>query len=284
MNHLEPYSVVQETGLAGKPVKLNLDYLNERIIVSSYHRENIDLLINHLNKYASHGLFGKIIIVAHEEDWRFFLAKGYILEGVNSGYYLGRPGYYLVKFLKRTRSISTFLAEDNNILHDVIQRHVDPLPPALPSGFILRDALQEDKCQLAILYGKVFSTYPSPITESGYLSQVINKNLFKVILHEDKIVSAASAEINRANMAAELTDCACLPDYNGKGLMSNLIYNLEQELIQCGFKNLYSIARARSRGINTIFRKLGYAYGGRFINNCTICGQFENMNLWVKNV
>ncbi len=280
MNH----SVILETRLAGKPVKVNLDYLNERIKVTSYHRKNINLLADYLNDLVSQNKFGKVIVVAQEVDWQEFIAHGYILEGVNSGYYLGRPGIYLAKFLRKERKTSAFLIEEDNILQDIIQHPVDPLSAPLPAEYVLRDAAPEDLHQMVLLYRKIFFSYPSLITEPDYLYQLIYKKLFKVILYGDKIISAASAEIDRENLTAELNDYACLPEYRRQGLMSRLIYALEQELIRYGCKNLYSIARARSPGINTVFWKLGYTYGGRLINNCTICGKFENMNLWTKNI
>jgi putative beta-lysine N-acetyltransferase len=279
-----PNSVIMEASLAGKKVKLNLDYLNERITVINYHNEHIHLLVDFINNLALRDSFGKIIVVAREKDWQSFLAKGFILEGVNSYYYRGLPGYYLVKFLKKERSISSLLIEEDNILQDILQRPVDTLSFQPPTEYILRAAITEDIPQMVQLYERVFESYPSPITEPSYLYQMLNKNLFKLVVYGNKIVSAASAELDHEKRAAELTDCACLTEYRNQGLTSQLIYSLEQELIGLGFNNLYSIARARSRGINTVFSKLGYTYGGRLINNCTICGQFEDMNLWVKNV
>ena len=34
--------------------------------------------------------------------------------------------------------------------------------------------------------------------------------------------------------------------------------------------------------MNIVFAKHDYVYGGRLINHCHICGQFENMNIWCK--
>ncbi len=275
------YNIIQETILGGKEVKLKLDYLNERVKVISYHRDNIELLVKYLNTFQNE--FGKVIVVAQDNDWQDFLAHGYILEGVNSGFFSGRPGFYLANFLKTDRSISTSLVDEDTILQEIMHRRFKTQPPQPPPGYFLRNAVPSDVYQITLLYGKVFSSYPSPITETVYVRRFLNKNLFKLVLHHGKLVCAAAAEIDQENMIAELTDCACLPEYRGQGLMSYVIYILEQELIKCGFRNLYSIARAKSYGINTVFRKMGYVYGGRLINNCTICGQFEDMNLWVKN-
>lgn len=274
-------STVREAVLAGKPVKLNLDFLNKRIKVLDYHGKNIDLLISYLYNLGR-GMFSKIIVVARQNDWQEFLTRGYVLEGVNEGYYLGRPGFYMVKFLTSERRMSHTLEKEAEIFRDILKRPRVSVPPSLPVGYSLRNAVSEDIPQIIPLFKRIFASYPSPITDPCYLSQFLKNHLFQVVTYNGEIISTASAEIDREHLSAEMTDCACLPEHRNKGLMSCLLYSIEQELIQGGFKNFYSIARAGQPGINAALWKLGYTYGGCFINNCTIGGQFENMNLWVK--
>ena len=276
------HTVKLEIEIAGNPVVLCLDKLNERVIVLRYDIEDIIPLVRYLHDFALLNGFSKVIVVARDEDWQHFIAQGYVLEGVNNGQYQGRPGYYVAKFYGKQRHISTTLPEEDDILRNVLEYPANPCPPALPAKFILRDASPEDVEQMALLYKNIFSSYPSPITEYSYLQNYLTANPFKIILHGDRIVGAASAETDRANMTAEITDCACLTEYRGQGLVSCAVDALEQDLLREGVKNFYSIARAKSPGINTVLRKLGYTYGGRLINNCTICGQFEDMNLWFK--
>ena len=278
-----PSTEFLETIIAGKPVQVTLDYINDRIKVRSNNPEDIDLLITYLNNLTLQNGFGKVILIARKEDWEKTLPFGYILEAVNSGYFQGDPAYFMAKFYSKERANRNSLILEDNILQSVLQHPLNPLPPRLPSGYVVREAVAEDVPQLVHLYEQIFTTYPSPITEPDYLQHLINKYTFKIILHADKIVSAASAETDLKNMAAELTDCACRPEYQSQGLMSYLIFSLELDLIRRGFKNLFTICRSISTGINTIFRKQGYTYGGRLINNCSICGQFEDMNLWIKN-
>jgi hypothetical protein len=68
----------------------------------------------------------------------------------------------------------------------------------------------------------------------------------------------------------------------GKGVLSQLIYHLEQELADKGFITLFSLSRALSSGINIALSKHGYDYTGRLVNNCNIMGRFEDMNIRVK--
>jgi hypothetical protein len=44
------------------------------------------------------------------------------------------------------------------------------------------------------------------------------------------------------------------------------------------------IARAPSFGMNITFARMGYSFAGRLINNTNIGGQFEDMNVWHKNL
>ncbi len=276
-------STIQEAVLAGKPVKLNLDFLNKRIKVLDYHSNNIDLLISYLYN-LDRGMFSKIIVVARENDWQDFLSRGYVLEGINEGYYRGRPGFYMVKFLTTERRMSHTLEKEAEIFRDILRRPRVSVPPSLPVGYSLRNAVSEDIPQIIPLFKSIFASYPSPITDPGYLSQFLKNHIFQLVTYNGQLISTASAEIDRKHLSAEMTDCACLPEHRSKSLMSCLLYSIEQELTQSGFKNFYSIARASQPGINAVLWKLGYNYGGCFINNCTIGGQFENMNLWIKNI
>lgn len=276
-----PYHVL-ESRFAGCEVKIHLDYLNERIKVISYNIEDIVTLSNYLNVLASGNSFGKIIISARENEWRRFISHGYVLEAVNQGYFSGHPCYYVAKFTKNQRYYSPAHVEEDKILELVLKKPSHYRSAPLPSGFTVRNAALTDIPRLIKLYGDVFSTYPSPITEPDYLKKFIHNNFFKVVLYEDDIVSAASLEVDREFLSAEVTDCVCLPEFEGQGLMYRLIYSLEQDARKAGLQNLYSIARARIPGMNAVLKKLGYDYGGRLVNNCTIGTGFESMNLWIK--
>jgi hypothetical protein len=55
---------------------------------------------------------------------------------------------------------------------------------------------------------------------------------------------------------------------------------LEQDLRDMGFMTAFSLARAKSFGMNVALSRHGYEYFGRMINNCRIMGSFEDMNIW----
>lgn len=271
-----------EVTLAGGPVKILLDYYNQRIKVVSYNLNDIALLNKYLNILASGNVFGKIIVIAKEEDFPDFFTHGYKLEGIDESYFSDSFGYYLARFIKNDRCLTPTMIEEDKILDKALTKPIDYHFAPLQSGYQLRDAVAGDITELRRLYDSVFSSYPFPITDPEYMKKLVENNFFKVISNSGRLVSAASAELNRINMSAEITDCVCLPEFEGQGLMYRLIYSLEQDLNKAGFKNLYSIARAKSPGINIVLRKLGYKYSGRLVNNCNICGQYEDMNLWTK--
>ncbi len=143
--------------------------------------------------------------------------------------------------------------------------------------------MERDTDSIARLFKEVFKTYPTPMDDPAYIKKVMGKQvLFKVAFIGNELISAASADMNTRMLNAEITDCATLPEHRGKGVLSQLIYHLEQELAAKGFITLFSLSRALSSGINIALSKHGYIYTGRLVNNCNIMGRFEDMNIWVK--
>ena len=134
-----------------------------------------------------------------------------------------------------------------------------------PIGIVDRDVVD----RLAAL-----DDYINKLLESGCL--------FGGVFHRERLISIASAYPEKDLCRCELTDCATLPDYRGLSLTERILMLLEKEIKDKGPLTLYSLARARSYGMNRVFHKLDYKYQGRLINNCCLSGGFEDMNLWVK--
>ncbi|TDA64050.1 MAG: hypothetical protein D9V47_14435 [Clostridia bacterium] len=105
-----------------------------------------------------------------------------------------------------------------------------------------------------------------------------------IMTYREKLVSAASAEIDQGNLVAEVTDCATRLSFRGRGCIRVQIAALEAELTRRGLLTAYSLARATSPGMNAALHRMGYTYQGRLRNNCHICGSYEDMNLWVKRL
>ena len=59
---------------------------------------------------------------------------------------------------------------------------------------------------------------------------------------------------------------------------------IEDDMEDLGIPNLYTIARARSAGMNRVFHNRGYGRTGTLVNNCHIAGRFEDMHVWCKRL
>lgn len=110
-----------------------------------------------------------------------------------------------------------------------------------------------------------------------------NGTVFCLALHNDKIAAAAAGEIDTKFSNAEITNCATHPAHQGKGLMTIIMKDLEKTVVNKGIPCLYSLSRASEYGINLILHRIGYKYRGTLVNNCHICGDWEDMHLWVKS-
>lgn len=266
-----------------KNVSLYVDYANNRLKIFEHQAVSEDV-IREIIEFARDQGLGKIIGNCRIRLLKPYKNAGFAVEGLINGFYRGEDAYCISCFLDSQRSISPRKKEEDLILLQSV-KEADDFVPCLDTAFKMRDAAVEDIPQLVALFSSVFETYPSPVFSMEYLQKVMNdKVLFKVITCNDKIVSVASADMDSFNLNAEITDCATYPDYRGKGLLSNLIHQLEYDLREKGFYTLYSLSRAINPGINRALGKLNYKFSGRLANNCHMCGGFEDMNIWVKRI
>jgi beta-lysine N6-acetyltransferase len=276
----------------GYEARLFLDQYNQRIKIQSYSGPNFRALILHIRWIAEANGFDKIICMATHDDWHEFLKHGYVLEAVLKDYFRGEEdAFAMSKFRSQERLISSNLMEEILLIEKIM--HDSPLEPKkssealqpLPEGFTIRMADHGDIQELILLYQSIFESYPSPLVHTSYLETVfLKETLFAVCIHGGKIVSAASAELQPKNFIAELTDCATKPEARGQGIMSHLLLRLEKELVKKNYLSSYTMARARSYGMNNVFFRLDYEFMGRMVNNCDIYGAYEDMNIWVKHL
>jgi putative beta-lysine N-acetyltransferase len=273
---------IDEIQIKDGNARIKFDTFNQRIKIVSF-KGDLENLVDQLIAYSKKGTIGKIFSIIPKEDITIFKDQGFIIEAKVDQFLKGQPGYLLSKFLIPERKMSMSLPEEEEVLiksrEYISEEYTDPTY----KKYTIRAAAKEDADELAELYDGVFETYPSPMNDSNYIQYAMDNNVFfKVAVYENKIVSAASADVDPINLNSEMTDCATIKSHRGHGLMGHLIFELEKELKARKYKVLYSTARAISTGMNIVFAKHDYAYGGRLINHCHICGQFENMNIWVK--
>jgi putative beta-lysine N-acetyltransferase len=265
-------------------MKVSVDRYNERVLVIDY-RGNPTTIINEAHAIARSSTATKLIIFSREEDWKQFLAFGYVVEAVIDKYFNGATSFILALYLNMERKQSTDWLKEDELLQKIVEKeHTKPVAQT-PSAYTIRRANENDAENLASLYKQVFQLYPTPMHDSTYIKKVMDDDsIFYVCEHESKIVSSASADINSEFYHAELTDCATLPEHRKHRLMKHLLLKLENDLRQRSIFCAFSIARARSFGMNAAFFDLGYQYRGRLCNNCYIYDKLEDMNVWVKDL
>lgn len=262
--------------------KVYLDHTNKRIKIL-HHQRISDSLIKDIIQFARSEGIGKIISNCHINQLRPFISNGFVIEGFIKEFFCGEDAICASYFVDAERQISTRKDEENMIL----QQSTGISDNLLQKGdqFKVRTATPEDIPEMIKLFASVFESYPSPVFSAEYLVKAMSENvIFKVAEENGMIISIASADMDKINMNAEITDCATYPAYRGKGLLRNIISSLESELKDSRFRSVYSLSRAINPGINIALGNLNYRYSGRLVNNCHICGGFEDMNIWVKKL
>lgn len=268
---------------------VSLDHYNKRIRVIQYKCEgpsSLKELVLELKELAEINQFGKIIFIANEDDWEYFLSFGYTLEAIIKHFHRGLNGYVMSKFKTVDRVNSPHLIDETHLIEKIMDNPPKADQSELPTGHEVRLATKTDIVQLAKLYDEVFASYPTPLGQTEYIQKVFEvSNLFALITTNDgEIAASASAELLSEHSSAEITDCATHKNHRKKGLMTHIVRFLENELKKREYQCAFSMARAQSYGMNQVFYNLGHQYTGRVVNHCDIYGQFENMNIWVKSL
>lgn len=171
------------------------------------------------------------------------------------------------KFRSQERLTSRSLMEEVLLIEEIMNEPIDKSIEKKKVQHHIRLAQEKDIPQLIALYKEIFETYPSPLNHTSYFESIFQKNsIFAVCEIDGKIAAAASAEAR------------------GLGIMTQILRFLEQELIKRKYICSYTMARSRSFGMNNVFYRMDYEFLGRLVNSCDICGSYENMNIWVRDL
>ncbi|MGY0433162.1 putative beta-lysine N-acetyltransferase [Bacillus rugosus] len=267
----------------GVTAVLDLDGFNKRIRVVRYDGA-IEKALPDIVAAAKEEDAEKIIVYTKQHDEAVLAQHLFVPEGFLKGYYLGHPACVMVRYLtENRRQTDSYIQEQETI--EALYRSAPRFRSDNTPAFTIRKAEMNDMYQLSMLYKKVFRTYPTPVFDPAYIEKTMNTNtMYYVMLDDDRLISAASAEINPELGHAEITDCAVLPEYRGHSLTSFLIEALEKDMAEENIFHVFSLARAASFGMNAVLYHSGYQYGGRLINNCYIAEGLENMNIWCKHL
>jgi putative beta-lysine N-acetyltransferase len=280
---VNPSAVEARYEIGPKDPRLFLDLTNNRLKILEPCSLSPGELAG-IKQYAAELKIGKILCHCRRHEREAFLQSGFVEEGKIPGFFHGETAHCVSFFVDPEREISRRRDLEDMILAQC-RANVRNGERLLEEGVLIRDADHGDIPQLTCLFKEIFETYPSPVHRADYLRHIMeHKTMFIVAEIGGEIISVASAEMDAANKNAEITDCATKPDWRGKGLLTYIIARLEKSLEEKDFKVLYSLSRATEPGINKALWKMQYEYSGRMVNNCHICGGFEDMNLWVKTL
>jgi len=270
--------VVSEIKNSTASISVYNDSFNKRIRVDDY-RGDVNSVLELINQ-ATQNWVEKVIIKARGPERQFFQSQGFLKEAFVKGYFSGTDMHFMAKYFSSSRSHNSKQTEEKVLVEKILREKI----PVSDSDFsIVKEATIDDAEELTHLYSTIFKIYPTPLGEVGHVKKTMEEGTrYVLIRNENKIVSAASAEININHSNAELTDCATLPEAEGKGHMKKLLSKLEALLKKDKISCLYTIARSESYSMNKAFYQLGYTYGGLMTNNCFIYSGLEDMNVWYK--
>ena len=259
---------------------------NDRIYLMKLDNKDITTIFNDLYNLAYKNRYGKIIAKVPTNSYGYFLENDYTREAhIPSFFKNGENLYFMSKYLDENRKIESDEKIVENVLYD--SKNTETLnDKKLANKFKIRVCGHNDIEEMASLYEKVFETYPFPIHDDSYLADTMKDNViyFGVWDDNNKLIALSSSETDKESLTSEMTDFATSPEYRKTGLASLLLKAMEVELKKRNFRILYTIARAKSHGMNKAFSKNGYEYTGTLVNNTNIFGNIESMNVWYKNI
>ncbi len=257
---------------------------NARVYLMRLDPADLPELPDRLASFARARGYGKVFAKVPAARARAFRSAGYAEEARVPGYYRGRaPALFMALYTDPARARADQAAVEA-VLAAAEERaaaaRTDP-----PDGAEPERLGAEDADEAAALYRAVFETYPFPIHDPDYLRETLRGHVAYYGLREGgRLLALASAEKDAEAKAAELTDFATHPEARGRGFAARLLARMERDLAAEGYVTGYTIARARSRGMNIAFARAGYRFGGTLWNNTQICGRLESMNVWHRGL
>lgn len=266
---------------------------NNRIYLMKLSREDYDM-VDKLDIMALENGYSKIFAKIPSFAKEMFIESGYRIEASIPRFYNEQEKiYFMGKYFDESRKIDDNIEYTKKIL-DIAKSKIGISEKTivewnLPKGFKYEMCNESHIHQITDLYSQIFDSYPFPINDPEYIKKTMNENfIYFSIMKDDKIVALSSSEMDMDLQNVEMTDFATLPEYQSNGLALYLLYAMENEMKKRNMKIAYTISRAMSHGINILFAKMGYKYGGILTNNTNISTSrtvpFESMNVWYRHI
>ncbi|WP_320174661.1 putative beta-lysine N-acetyltransferase [Maridesulfovibrio sp.] len=256
---------------------------NDRIYLMSLAAEDGPKIVDEMIHMAVAEDLSKIFVKVPVSQALHFLSCGFEKEAEVPDMFDGDDGVFLSFYRYLWRKEQGDKEELDRVLSVAESKKGKGNVSTLPNSLQMRRLGPEDAHALAHLYGQTFKTYPFPITDPDFIRQEMEEGVrFLGVCEDAKLVGAASAEVAADGNSAEMTDFAVNPDYRKMGIAGALLRALEKDCTESGIKCLFTIARACSYGINSLFSKGDYEFSGQLKNNTNISGHLESMNVWYK--
>lgn len=257
---------------------------NDRIYLLNFQRHDFPGILDELGELALEKQYSKIIAKVPSFAKDGFMKYGYSVEAFIPRFYNGiEDVFFMGNYLTESRRLNCDHEKIRKILNTASARYVEGRGAQLPDGFYYKICDCSDIHKIAEVYRSVFETYPFPIHDPEYIRKTMDENfIYFSVRKNNNIIALASSEMDIVSQNVEMTDFATLPEYQGYGFGLYLLQKMEAEMQKRNIITAYTIARAFSCGINTIFAKMGYMYSGTLLNNTNISGRLESMNVWYK--
>lgn len=260
---------------------------NRRVYLMKPHYQDTRSIMPYLDSLVRSKKYEKILVKIPSRDEAAYKEHGYVQEAVIPEYFNdGEHAVFMCKYFSPGRELITEQKRIQEILSLAIQQKQQPETGTKKCSLAPHICSIEDTCEMILVFKAVFETYPFPIFDKNYLSEVIKKKQaqYCCIRKNKRIVAIAAAEIDLDNQGVEMTDFATLPEYRRQRLAGCLLEDMEQTMAKQGMRTAFSIARALSPGMNILFARKGYSFGGTLGNNTNIAGRIESMNVWHKQL
>jgi putative beta-lysine N-acetyltransferase len=228
--------------------------------------------------------YGKIIAKIKGSQLVAFLKKGYKIEATVPGYFGNEDAVFISYFLDKNREHSKLSQQYD----DVVTQALSASPWHLgkfnePVQF--RSCNLTDIRALSKLYGHVYASYSSPVSNEEFIKSSMNSGVqYYCADYMGVIVGCLRVELDSETNNARIYDMAVMSKFQNQGVASALLNKVKQFLQQQEIKYVYSLCLASSLPINKIFAQQQYQFGGRLTNNNRIKDEFRSLNLWFKNL
>ena len=258
--------------------------LSDRVYLMQLAPGEAETVITEMRKMAQAEGYTKLFAKIPSQSAPVFLDAGFEIEARIPDFYAGGDAALFVSHFRCEKRRRPSDAERIRKVREAALRKAGAgIPRPLPAGCDLTVMHADRAPQMAALYRRVFDSYPFPIFDPAYIRRSMDENFSYVgILYEATLIALASAE--RTGSGVEMTDFATDPAHRRASFGAHLLAAMEANARQDGVKTAFTIARAVSYGINILFARAGYTFGGTLVNNTNISGRVQSMNIWYKSL